>query len=226
MLPAGIVADSRPRNAQSVSAATAGTLVDSARSPVSATVKCVGVESHHPGHADERERQQLQERGHDLDPPRRPHADDVDGDEHPHGSDRRGGGERAGVRELGNESGQVADEGHRERAESRPDRDPVAPRDEKGRKVAEGAPGVGVRVRPRRDRAATAGRRPSPAASAPPADTSQPIRLTPPNRASDAGRRKMPEPIMLPMTRATAIQNVRGRGESLFTNGYFPSPQP
>ena len=40
MLPAGIVADSRPRNAQSVSAATAGTLVDSARSPVSATVKC------------------------------------------------------------------------------------------------------------------------------------------------------------------------------------------
>jgi hypothetical protein len=46
---------------------------------------------------------------------------------------------------------------------------------------------------------------------APAVEISQPIRLTPPNLASDAGRRKMPDPIMLPMTRATAIQNVRGR---------------
>ena len=97
MLPAGIVADSRPRNAQSVSAATAGTLVDSARSAGIGDCEVRSVERHHPGDADERERQQLQERGHDLDPPRRPYADDVDADEHPHGSDRRGGGEDSSV---------------------------------------------------------------------------------------------------------------------------------
>src|SRR5438477_146595 len=37
--------------------------------------------------------------------------------------------------------------------------------------------------------------------------TTQGIKLTPPNGARDAGNRKTPDPIMLPMTSATAIQN-------------------
>src|SRR3954465_5152963 len=41
----------------------------------------------------------------------------------------------------------------------------------------------------------------------PPVDTSHPARLIAPYGASDAGSRKTPDPIMLPMTSAVAIQN-------------------
>ena len=45
----------------------------------------------------------------------------------------------------------------------------------------------------------------------PAAETTQPIRPRPPNIASEEGSRKTPEPIMLPMTSATAIQNPMRR---------------
>src|SRR3954465_12516232 len=41
----------------------------------------------------------------------------------------------------------------------------------------------------------------------PPVDTSHPARLIAPYGASDAGSRNTPDPIMLPMTSAVAIQN-------------------
>ena len=73
MLPAGMVADSSPRNAHSVSAAAAGTLVASERSPVSAMAKC-DASKWQAEQADQRERQQLQDRRHDLHPAGRAHA--------------------------------------------------------------------------------------------------------------------------------------------------------
>ena len=45
----------------------------------------------------------------------------------------------------------------------------------------------------------------------PVAETTQPSRLTPPNGASEAGSRNTPDPIMLPMTSATAVQNPTTR---------------
>ena len=103
MLPAGIVADSRPRNAQSVSAADGRHAGRERAQPGVGDGEVRHVESHHAGHADEHERQQLQERGHDLDPARRPYPDNVDGmSTHTAAIAARGSRER---RELGNEGG-------------------------------------------------------------------------------------------------------------------------
>ena len=43
---------------------------------------------------------------------------------------------------------------------------------------------------------------------APKEKTNQPIRLIPPNAASDAGSKNMPEPIILPITNAVVGQKV------------------
>ena len=45
---------------------------------------------------------------------------------------------------------------------------------------------------------------------APPAVNSQPSKLTPPKALIAAGSRKMPEPIMLPTTKAVAIAGENG----------------
>src|SRR5262245_52372204 len=51
------------------------------------------------------------------------------------------------------------------------------------------------------------GAKPSARSTDPAVDRAQPARLTPPKGASDAGSRNTPEPIMLPITSATAIEN-------------------
>jgi len=43
--------------------------------------------------------------------------------------------------------------------------------------------------------------------TAPAAEINQPPNASPPNGASDAGSKNTPEPIMFPITRATAVQN-------------------
>jgi hypothetical protein len=57
----------------------------------------------------------------------------------------------------------------------------------------------------------------SASAMAPAAEMIQPTRLSPPYGASDAGRRKTPEPTMLPVTIETAAQKPRTRDSGRFT---------
>ena len=190
MLPAGMVADSRPRNAQSVSVAVAETRPTSARSAGlrDGEVRWRRTRTGRPTPTST-SGSSFRTRRHDLNPARRPDAD---------GRSRRSVPRRAAIAaarrqrasrdEAGNERVEVADEGDSERAESRPDRNPVAPRDEKrrqGRRTPAGCRRTGPPAAgsSRDSRAKTSASR-----IAPPADTSQPTRLSPPNGASDGGQ--------------------------------------
>ncbi len=168
----------------------------------------VGVEEEQSADGDEQQRNQLEHGGHDL------HGADVAGARvvgeggQPLDDEGREAGGPAVLADR-DQHVEVADGGHGEGRVGHPGGDPVGPGGEEPGEVAEGLAGVHVRAAGAGSRSA---RRPKTRARAiaPTVSTPKATRLIVPYGAMDAGSRKMPPPMMLPMTSAVATGSRSG----------------
>jgi hypothetical protein len=143
-LSAGIVAHSRPRNAQSVNVITATSAVGRGVSVAAGRLKDVRLQEEQTAEAHDHQRQDLERRRHDLHLASRSHASGIDRDDDPHCPHRqRGRGGRV-AHDRRDERIEIADEGHRQRGERAHGREPIAPCDQEAGYVAERMTRVGV----------------------------------------------------------------------------------